>query len=319
MSNDKCKILVTGATGFIGRRLVESLVEKGHEPVCLVRKTSDVGSLKEKGLALSVADITDAGQVEKVFLEAGPEVVYHCAARVKGNREELSQANVRGTSNICQACYDHGVKRFIYLSSIAVISGNEEIPLNDRLPYKANNEYGRSKAMAEQIVVDFRRKGLPAAILRPCMVYGEDEPHALDWILKAVMRRRVPVLDFPGMDARLQLVHIDNVVRMMELALEKQEALEGTYIVADREILTIRKFFELLYDELDAGDPPVVPGWAVKIGMSVPFVKGKINRYFKDRVYDISRGRDLLGYTPAISTEEGLRKTVRYWKNKCQK
>jgi nucleoside-diphosphate-sugar epimerase len=310
------KILVTGATGFIGKNLVNALIGKGHEVFCVVRKTSKIDHLKEKNISIAVADLLDKGEAEKVLSEAGPEVVFHCAATVmEKDEDKLHDVNVTSTRNICQSCLDNHVKRLVYLSSIAVISGNDKVPLTDDLPYKASSPYGRSKIEAEKVVVDFREKGLAAAVIRPCMVYGEDEPHGLDKMLKAVESRRIPVVDLPGMDSKLNLVHVDNVVQVLMLALEKDEALEGAFMVADKDAITLRKFFEICYDELTSSKPPVVPSWLGKILLLLPPVKKRADRYFKDRVYDISRAQELLGYEPGIGTEDGLRQVVRYWKN----
>ncbi|MGD2279195.1 MAG: NAD-dependent epimerase/dehydratase family protein, partial [Candidatus Omnitrophota bacterium] len=87
------RILITGATGFIGKRLLERLARKKHDITCLVRETSNVAFLKEKGVPLIICDVTDAGQVEKAFDEASPETVFHCAARVKDTEENLFKAN----------------------------------------------------------------------------------------------------------------------------------------------------------------------------------------------------------------------------------
>jgi nucleoside-diphosphate-sugar epimerase len=310
------KILLTGATGFIGRNLVKHLLVKGHELVCLVRRTSNADFLEKAGVPLAVGDITDADAVDSCFREVRPQAVFHCAASVREKNEaKLYKVNVEATRNICRACQRHDTDRLVYLSSVAVISGNPQVPLVDDLPYKATSAYGRSKAEAERVVLDFRREGLPVSVIRPCMIYGEDEPHALDRLLRAAESRRIPILDVPEMDSRLHLAYVGNVVQALILALEKDEAVQGTFMVADKEVITARKFLEILYDGLERGYPPVVPGWAVKLLMVIPPLRRKIKRIFKDRVYDITRAVNLLGYDPETSTEEGLRRTVRHWKN----
>ena len=314
------KILVTGATGFIGGNLTRVLLKKGYEVICPVRKTSRTDLLEKAGAQLAEADITSERAVENVFSERSPEVVFHCAARVKDkNEEELFRVNIEGTRNVCRACYKHGVGRLVYLSSVAVVSGNPQVPLTDDLPYKAGNVYGRSKADAERIVMDFREKGLNISVIRPCMVYGRDEPHALDKILRAADSRCLPILNVPGMDSKLNLVYIGNVVDALCLALEKEEALHGTFMIADKEVITLRRFLEILYDELGKGRPPVVPSPVAGFLMAIPFFRKKADKLFKDRVYDITRARDMLGYDPKVSTEEGLRQTIRYWKVKNKK
>lgn len=310
-------ILVTGATGFIGKNLVGRLLKERYDLTCLVRRTSNVDFLKTQNVALVTADITNAGEVNKIFSEIKPEIVFHCAAGVMEKDENvLYKANAEGTRNICRACLDNNIKKLIYVSSVAVISGNTQVPLGDDLPYKASNTYGRSKIEAERIAVEFRDKGLRVSILRPCMVYGEDEPHALDRILQLIKARRIPILDVAGMDSKLNLVYIDNVVQALMLAFKNDRAARGTFVIADPDIITLRKFLEILYDELNGDHPPVVPGWLVRPLMIIPPIGRGIKRFFKDRVYDITPARKILGYAPGISTEEALRKTVRYWKIK---
>ncbi|MDP8299262.1 MAG: NAD(P)-dependent oxidoreductase [Candidatus Tantalella remota] len=311
------KILVTGATGFIGAAVADRLKGDGHDVVCLVRKTSKTVDLEKKGFYLVEGDIVFPQTLAKVFGEVRPEAVFHCAARVWDDDEEgLLRDNGEGTQNVCEACYGYGVKRLVYLSSVAVVSGNEDVPLTDDLEYKASDAYGRSKIEAERAAILYREKGLNVSIIRPCIVYGEDEPHAFDGILNAIAKKRVPVLDVSGMDSKLNLVYLGNVVQAAMLAFEKEEALEGTFMVADREVITLRKFVEILADEIYSGRPMVIPGWLVRAAMIIPLLRRKAKRYFKDRVYDISRAEDILGYDPEVSTEEGFRRTVRYWKRK---
>lgn len=311
------KILVTGATGFIGRNLIKSLLEEGHDVICLVRETSRTDFLKEARAPIVVADIMDASSVDRTVRYVQPDALVHAAASVMEKDEaKLFEVNIISTKSVCEACYKNNVERLVYLSSVAVISGNPDIPLTDYLPYNASNPYGRSKIAAERIVVDFRKKGLKAAIIRPCMIYGEDEPHAMDKILKGIRSRRIPAVDVPGMDSRLHLAYIGNVIQALELALTKEEALDGTFMIADEEVITIRKFLEILYSEMDGSAPPVVPAFLANLLMALPPVRRKAKRFFKDRVYDITRAKNILGYNPVVSTEEGLKRTVKRWKGK---
>ncbi|RKY43164.1 MAG: hypothetical protein DRP85_00585 [Candidatus Makaraimicrobium thalassicum] len=312
------KILVTGATGFIGKNLVKYLLAEDHDIVCLVRRTSRTGFLEGSGAALVTGDITDAAEVDEVFRKVRPQAVFHCAAGIRDKSEaELCRVNAEGTRNICQACRRHDTGRLVYLSSVAVISGNPQVPLVDDLPYKATTAYGRTKIEAERIVMDFRKKGLHVAVIRPCMVYGEDEPHALNRLLNLARSRRIPIFDVPGMDSRLDLVYVGNVVRALLLALEKDAATEGTFMVTDMQTITLRGFLEILYDEMGVGYPPVVPAFLAKLLMIAPPLRKKADRFFKDRVYDVTRAVKLLGYSPLMSTEEGLRQTVRHWRHIC--
>jgi len=309
-------ILVTGATGFIGKSLVRQLLpDERYKTICLVRKTSKIDFLIKMGVETIVGDICDFAGMERVFKEVRPDIIVHAAAKVsETNEKELYSHNVEGTRNICELCFVYNVERLIYLSSVSVLSGNGDVPLTESLPYKASNHYGKSKIEAERVVFDYRKKGLPVSILRPCMVYGEDEPHALDKIFRLAEKRRIPILNIPEMDSKLHLVYVENVTDALILAIEKEEALTGTFMIADKEVITLRKFLEIIYDALEKGTPPVMPRWLVRSLMIFSPFHSRIRGIFKDRVYDITRAEDELGYEPAISTEEGLRRTVRYWR-----
>ena len=308
------KILITGATGFIGGRLAIRLKELGHDVVCLVRQESNTARLEGIGLPLIFGNIRNGREISDLFLREKPEIVFHCAARVKDEDDDtLYKTNVHGTGNVCAACSNSSVKRLVYLSSVAVISGNPDVPLSEDLPYSATAIYGRSKIDAEKIALEYRSKGLPIAIVRPCMVYGEGEPHAMSRILDLVSKKRLPIPVLSGIRDKLGLVCVDNVVQALELAMEKDEALTGTFFIADKEIITIRRFVEILSDELGKGKPISIPEWLVKLALLIPSVKRLFNRIFKDRVYDITRAVTILGYDPAMGTEEGLRRTVRAW------
>lgn len=308
------KVLVTGATGFIGYRTAIGLKEAGFEVVCLVRKTSKIDELVKTGTKLVTGDITDLQSMDRVFSVEKPGYVVHSAASVF-DEKDMFRVNVGGTRNICEASLKHGVEKVVYLSSIAVINGNRAVPLVDGLPYSSENVYGRSKIEAERIVIECRMRGLRSAVLRPCMVYGEGEPHALGRIISLVNKRLIPVPGLDSLNEKLQLVYVDNVVYAIKLAFEKEEALDGTFIIADREIITIRKFLDMVSVELGVKHPYVIPAWLMRIILLVPFFREKYRRLYKDRVYDISRAERLLGYDPPVSTDEALRRTVRYWKS----
>ncbi len=304
------RILITGATGFIGRALVNELAKSGHEIFALVRRTSKAEPLKALGVNLIYADITDKESLDKV-LSYKIDVIFHCAALVSGRGlRKLRKANVNGTENICKLALSLGVERMVYLSSVAVVSGNKNIPLYEDLPYSASNSYGISKIEAEKKVLEFRRQGLRVAVLRPCMVYGEGEPHALSKLLFFLKRRIFPVID--GGRHKLHLVYVGNVVSALMLALEKEEFLSGTYFVADDEVLTISEIFSILSRSIGGLAPYNLPSWVKPFLFRIPYAGKKFKFFFRDRVYDISKIK-ALGYKAPFNAEESLVETARYW------
>jgi nucleoside-diphosphate-sugar epimerase len=308
--NNKKKVLVTGGTGFIGRALISELAKSGYEIFALVRKTSKIEPLKAFGVNFIYADITDKDSLDKV-LDYKIDVIFHCAALVEGRSlKKLRKANVTGTENICRLALNLGVERVVYLSSVAVVSGNTNIPLSEDLPYSATNSYGISKIEAEKKVLEFRNQGLRVAILRPCMVYGEGEPHMLDRLLFLLKNRMLPVVD--GGRNKLHLVYVGNVVSALMLALEKEELLSGAYFVADREVLTINELFSILSKTAGGLPPYNIPSWLKPFIFRIPYAGKKFRFFFRDRVYDISKIK-ALGYKAPFNAEESLVKSAWYW------
>jgi len=302
------KVLVTGATGFIGKRLSQRLAQEGYELVCAGRRLSKLGSLLYKAKAVEL-DIRDPALLKSILRREKPDAVFHCAALVSnGSLASLMRVNRDGTRNLFEACFKESIERVVYLSSVAVISGNPQNPLTEELPYSAANRYGESKIEAEKIALSYREKGLKVCVIRPVMVYGEYEPHLLGLISKLVKYRLIPVVG--SGENKLQLVCVDNVVDVMVLALSDERAYEGTYIVADKETLTVREFFEYIAKAQNANHPFVIYDNLLSFFELIPFIKKKLSFFKKDRTYSIERMKNNLGYTPRLSTYDELKKAV---------
>jgi len=302
-------ILITGATGFIGKRLSQRLIKENHTIVCTGRSLSKLDSLREKA-DIVYMDIENPSSVNDIIKKYKPEAVFHCAAKVDGSSlEELIRSNVYGTENVLKASFEEGVERVIYLSSIAVISGNPQIPLTEDLPYAATNKYGTSKVEAEKIALDYRRKGLKISIIRPSMVYGEGEPHLLSLLVKLIKWRLLPIIG-KG-ENKLHLVAVDNLIDVMMIALSRDQALEGTYIVADKEVLSIDKFFNIIAQSQGAKSPYHIHEKFIPILEKIPFIGKRVLFFKKDRIYSIDSIKEKLNYTPRVSVYEGLKKAVK--------
>ncbi len=303
------KILVTGATGFIGRNIVEALRKDGEEVYALVRKTSKIDFLQQQGVKFVYGDITDC---DSLYAVTGKfDAVFHCAAYVNDkNWKKLLLVNVTGTENICRLCLRLEVRRLVYLSSVAVVSGHFQVPLLEDLPYSATNLYGISKIKAEEIIWNYRKKGLCSAILRPPMVYGEEEPHLFKFILFLLKHRLFPIID--GGRNKLHLGYVKNVAQAAVMALHNDDFLRGTYFVGDKEVLTIREICFVLARAISARKPLVLPEGLTPLLRNIPWLGRKIVFFIKDRIYDISRIEGL-GYKPGFKAEEALVRSARYF------
>jgi nucleoside-diphosphate-sugar epimerase len=303
------KILVTGATGFIGGSIVEDLVKDGHDVFALARKTSRIDHLSGLGVKLIAGDITDK---DSLYAITGKfDAIFHCAAYVDNkNWKKLRLVNVIGTQSVCKLAVRLQVRKMIYLSSVAVVSGHFQSPLTEELSYSATNLYGQSKIEAERIVWDYRRKGLASAILRPPMVYGEGEPHLLKVILFLIKNRLFPILD--GGRNRLHLGYVKNIAQAAVMALDNEDFLKGAFFVGDKEVLTVREIYSIMAEAICAPKPMILPPGVSSFLKIIPGLGGKIKFLAKDRVYDISR-IEMLGYKPRFKTREALIRSAQYF------
>lgn len=176
------KVLVTGASGFVGSHVAQKLVEAGHEVRVLRRAISPTRLLEGLPLETEIGDVTDPASLDQAV--RGCEAVFHVAGLVafwRGNNEALYKVNVEGTRNIVSACLQNRVRRLIHTSSVAAIGfppngqpGDETLPYNWgflRIPYCD------TKKMAEEEVRKGIAQGLDAVILNPAVVFGAGDLH----------------------------------------------------------------------------------------------------------------------------------------------
>lgn len=301
IENTDLKILVTGATGFIGTNLVQELSKLPVTIFCMVRKTSDISKLPPN-VELIYADITDIDALSKINEEI--DVIFHCAAYVNDtNRKKLFQVNVKGTENICKLAMRLGVKRMIYASSVAVVSGNHQTPLHEDLPYQATNVYGESKIEAEKIVLAYRKAGLKTVVIRPPMIYGEGEPHMMGKLVFFIKHRLLPLLNSGS--NKLHLAYVKNVVDAFIFSLDNDAMLKETFFVADAEVFTLKEITEIMASAIGAALPRTVPKFLNPLLLNIPCLGRKIRLTLKDRVYSTEK-ISALGFKPRYKAREML-------------
>ena len=302
------KVLVTGATGFIGKQLVKELLKKEEFTIfCLVRNPNKVKPLKDLNLKLIYADVTQKYSLTK-FFRYKFDILFHCAAAVgTNNRDSLYKTNVIGTENICELAWRLGVKRLIYVSSVSVVSGNPQVPLTENLPFSATNIYGESKIEAEKRVISYRKRGLCAVIIRPPMVYGENEPHMLKLLIKLAKYRLLPVINKGS--SKLHLAYVKNVAQALVFSIKNEKMLEGSYFVADKEALSVKEVFSNIAMAAKAKPPVNLPQFINPFLLNMPYFGKKLRFFTKDRVYS-TKGIEALGFSPAYEVRESLSKSI---------
>lgn len=320
------RVLVTGATGFLGGHLIEELAKGPHVPICAYRKGSDTGNIDRLGLEKVTFDLTD--RVSMLSALRNVDAVVHLAAyyTFTGKKELYDKVNVKGTADLLQACKEVGVKRFLYCSSteamgpIAAPPGDEDSPLNPQY------EYGRSKARAEGLV---KASGLDWTILRPSGIYG---PSNLDDVAFYF------ITSFKGFASKfiigsgknyIQFVHVKDVVQGFVKALDARASIGGTYIITQARPYTYEEVYRVLAKIFQQREPRWrVPRSLAKLMMlpieGINLLIGRenflyrretVNSVTSDRAFKIDRARRDLGYEPMYDLPEGMAETVAWYRD----
>ena len=236
------KILITGATGFIGGKVAELLTARGDEVVAIVRSPEKAGALETLGCTIVPGTLTDRDAI-KAGLQ-GCDGVIHCAAIYEvgiseDQREPMRQANVDGTVNVLELALEAGVSKALYVSTCAVF-GNTNGKVVDE-SYEApggeyTSYYEETKALAHKAALELAAKGLPLVIIQPGGVYGPGDESALGQVIIKYAKRQLPALMFP--DLGLTVVHRDDIAAGIVLGFDKGRS--GQSYVMGGDIETIR-------------------------------------------------------------------------------
>jgi len=308
------RILVTGATGFIGSRLCHALVGTSHQIRALHRPQSSLGVLSDIPIELAQADILDPHSLDACV--DGVDAVIHCAGELgpRASRlapEAMIASHVIGTRNMTQASLRCGVERFLYTSSAAALGVPSIQPSTETTPLMTESHqwnydgrqwpYGYAKHMAEQEVLNAVGDGLDAVIVNPSVVIGAgDLNQASNAFIVYIARRGLPVA-VPG---GVNVVHIEDVLQGHLAALEHGRSGER-YILAG-ENLSIPRLLTLTAEMARRHAPRLtIPAWAVRVGSTALDLFSRIiglplpgsllrlaGRFF---FYDASKSRNELG------------------------
>lgn len=235
------KTLVTGGTGFVGSRLIDLLLARGHAVTALVRSPEKAGRLRESGVRLIVGDLANTTALRQAT--ADQDVVFHVAA-VTGarNETEFQAANRDGTANLIEAAGATGNQpRFILVSSAA--AGGPAVPGSPRTDADDDHPvtmYGRSKLASEQVC---RTSRLPWTILRPPTVFGPHDTTNLLTIFRSISRFGIAPVFGDG-SQQLSLIHVDDFAAACLAAATTAATTGRLYYVNDPEVVTSRQLIE---------------------------------------------------------------------------
>jgi nucleoside-diphosphate-sugar epimerase len=321
--------LVTGGTGFLGRRIVDRLLSEGRQVTVSGRNAAP--DLEARGVRFVRAPLEEPEAIEAAC--RGMETVFHVAAKVGvwGPRAEFHRTNVLGTRAVLRGCQAAGVKRLVYTSTPSVVyNGRDLAGANESLPLTADcpSAYPLTKAQAEAEVLAANGPLLSTVALRPHLIWGPGDPHLVPRILERARAGRLRVVGRG--ENKVDMVHVENAADA-HLAAERALA-SGTSAAPGRAYFITNGEPVVLWDWINAllvslGEDPVtrrVPlGAARTVGAlcelawtllplrgEPPMTRFVASELARDHWFDISAARRDLGYEPKITMEEGTRTLV---------
>lgn len=236
------RVLVTGASGFIGGRLVERLVLHRRADVrVLVRNPASAARLARFPLDFRLGDVTSTADLDKAV--QGCDLVFHCAYGTTGSQKRRAWVNRVGTERTLEAAHRVGVKRVVYLSTLMVYGQTADGDLDEAAPRRRfGNAYSDSKLDAEKIALQYSSSGrVPVTVLQPTAVYG---PYGGVWTVQplATLKSGRMIL-INGGDGLANAVYVDDLVSAMLLAAENDAAVGGAFLISGPEAVTWRELY----------------------------------------------------------------------------
>ena len=324
------KILITGASGFIGSFIVEEALRRGFETWAAIRKSSSKDYLRDERIHFIELNLNSKEQLVKQLMGHDFDYVVHAAGVTKClNKQDFYRINTEGTKNLVDALMETtrmSLKRFVFVSSLSIFGA-----IKEQLPYEEiretdipqpNTAYGRSKLEAEQYLATTR---VPYIILRPTGVYG---PREKDYYImaKSIKGHSDFAVGYQRQD--ITFVYVEDVVQAVFLALDHGQ-IGRRYFLSDGEVYQSATFSNLIHEEL--GRPWWIrikaPIWVLRIitffGEYIGRMTGKVTALNNDKFNilkqrnwrcDIEPARKELGFEPKVKLEEGVKRTIKWYK-----
>ncbi len=338
-------IIVTGATGFVGKEIVSVLLNAGHQVKALVRKKSSLLPVEVKQVLvedLSIfSTINSSPPTLDIMIERGGgggflhdfkkelnsvDVLVHTAARAHVMNDntsdpikEFRKINRDATLGLARFAVESGIKRFVFISSIGVHGNNNVKPFTEESEPAPHDLYAISKLEAEIGLLALAEKtGMEVTIIRPPLVYGANAPGNFGSLVRW-MNKSIP-LPFGAVHNQRSLVALDNLVDFIALCADREtspKAANQIFLISDGEDVSTTQLLRKVARALNK------KSWLIPVPVSFMRLAAKLvgkgdvaNRLFGSLQVDSSKARTLLGWKPVITMDEQLKKTADSYLNK---
>lgn len=332
------RVLITGASGFVGSHLVEYLKPKGIQIRCLIQPGDASHVIAgTPGIECVSGDLKDARSLNEAARNC--HIVIHAAAIARYNaslpEDEYQSVNVQGTRWLLEASLKNGVKRFVYISTIEAVGPSDDgHPLTEKTVCRPRNVYGRSKLEGERVVQGFISGGLDCVIVRLGTTYGPRERLAFQRIFKPISKGIYCL--FGDGSALMEFSYVKNQVEGIWLAAEKGRSGE-IYFLSDARPYSYKEVMNHIGEEtgvkLHLISMPLVAAWLaavvcewlsrilrfypfyIKETGRPPFSRKTLQWAARSSMFcNISKAKDELGHAPRYSLQQGLEETVAWYR-----
>ena len=338
------KVLITGAAGFIGSHVTEFFCEKGVKVYCLVKKSSNLQFIKHLPIRIIYGDITDPECLHSALKSM--DCVIHIAALARdwGRYKDFYDVNVNGTMNVLEACKDNGIKDIIITGSNSSYGEEDSRKVKDEtFPFNSNyryfmdvvfpcriNYYRNTKALCTSEALKYAQKeSLNITIIEPVWVYGEREFNTGFYEYMRAVKSKVPFL--PGnRKNKFHVIYAKDLARAYYLAYSKKLAGINRILTGNQQADNMNRIYTLFCRELGIKKPVNIPkiliyplGFFMELIYTVTLIKhppiltrGRINMFYDNIEYSVKKAASLLSFKSEYRLEEGIKRTVKWYKEK---
>ncbi|MCP3890735.1 MAG: NAD(P)-dependent oxidoreductase [Desulfobulbaceae bacterium] len=322
------KVLVTGGTGFTGHNLSQKLLDDGHQVRLLVRSKTRVALEASEGLEILEGDIRDQDAVEHAV--KGVEKIFNIAAMFRSAAsvdQDYHDIHVKGTQYLLEASLRNDVKRVVHCSTAGVHGDVKSTDTNEEAAFAPGDIYQRTKLEGELWAREFAEKNsFPLSVIRPTAIYGPGDMRLLK-LFKLAVKGVTPVIG----DGKIfyHMVFIDDLVQGFLLAAEHKAAVGEVFIIGGEENMILDDLITTIARITNRPETlvhiPALPFQLVgslcekiciPLGIEPPIYRRRVDFFTKSRSFDISKAKDLIGYSPQYGLHDGLSRTAAWYKEK---
>ena len=321
------RVLITGGLGFLGSALVSEFDSSGFEVRIFSRQgRRPPAFVHPAGHPVVWGDIRDASAVDRAV--DGMDIVVHTVSNFREARtdDQAYPINVTGTDNLLRAAARHRVGRVVICSTIGVHGSVAHPPATEDSPYNPGDIYQETKVEVEHHARRFEREErIPVCILRPASLYGPGDIRMLK-LFRLIQQRRFVMLG-KG-DAYFHPAYIEDVARAFVVAAEHPRAAGQTFIVGGDEYLLLRDLVAAIAAHLGVAPPRLrIPLWPVDLlahvfetvcaplNLEPPLHRRRMSFFKNNRAFSVEKARNLLGYRPRVSLQDGLERTISWYES----